>query len=62
MTLRDLHLGASLIHLGNTLDILDLKLWINALGEHIVSQGQDIHIACALAVAKKSSLHPLGSG
>ena len=62
VTFRDVHLGAALVHLRDGADIFDVQLRIDSLREHIISQSQNIYIACPLSVAKQGSLHPLGAG
>ncbi len=56
------HLGNSLANLYYLLDVLQLQLWVNALGEHVVSNGKNVHVTCALAVAKEGSLHSVSAG
>ena len=52
MSLRNIHLGAALVNLCDLTNILDLQLRIDALGEHVISQGQNIDITGTLAVAE----------
>ena len=59
---RDGHLSASLIHLLDCPDILKIKLWIYAMGEHIIGKCQDIHITGSLTVSKQGTLNSLGPG
>ena len=55
----NLHFRTALIHLCNGTDILNSQLRIDSLGEHVVGQGQNIHISCTLTVAEQRSLHTL---
>ena len=55
----DVHFRTPLIHLCDPLYIGDLQLRIDALGEHIVSQGQYIHISGPLPVSEQGALHPV---
>ena len=55
----DVHFRTPLIHLRDPFYIGDLQLRVDALGEHIISQGQDIHISGPLAVSEQSALHPV---
>ena len=59
MTGRDLHLGTPLINLSQLADIFYLKLRINSLGKHIISQGKDIYITGTLTVSEQGSLYPV---
>ena len=52
MSLRNIHLGAALVNLCDLTNILDLQLRIDALGEHVISQGQNIDITGTLAIAE----------
>ena len=52
VSLRNIHLGATLVNLCDLTNILDLQLRIDALGEHVISQGQNIDITGTLAVAE----------
>ena len=56
-----LHLRASLIHIYNLVYILDIKLRIYALREHIICKRQHVHVSCPLTVAEKSPLYTLRS-
>ena len=62
MTHIYMHLAASLIDLNDLLDILDLQFRIDTLGEHIVSNRQNIHITGTLAIAEQSTLNTVCTG
>ena len=62
MTGRDLHLGTPLINLSQLADIFHLKLGINSLGKHIISQCKNIDITGTLTVSKQSTLNSVRSG
>ena len=57
MSRVDLHLRAALVDLGDLLLIGDVQVRLDALGEHVVCHGQDVHIAGALAVSEQRALH-----
>ena len=48
----DIHLTASFINLDNIVDALQVKLRIYALREHVVGNGQNIHVTGALTVTE----------
>ena len=59
MALVDAHLGAFLADLDDLIDIFEVQLRIDALGEHVVSYSEDVDIAGPLTVAEKRSLNTL---
>ena len=42
--------------------MLDIQLRVNALGKHIIGDGEQIHVSGTLPVSEQSPFHPLGSG
>ena len=62
LPLAHLHLGAALVHLPDLVDIGKVQPGVHALGVHIQSQGDHIHVAGALTVAEEGGLHPLRPG
>ena len=61
MTRIDMHLCATLVNFRDLLDIADLKLRIDSLREHIVGDGQDIHVAGTLTVSEQSSFNAVSA-
>lgn len=61
MTRIDMHLCAALVNLRDLLDVADLKLRIDSLGEHIVGNGQDIHVAGTLTVSEQGSFNAVSA-
>ena len=56
------HLGGALEHLLDLVHVGEVQLRVHPLGVHVHGQGDDIHIAGALAVAEQGGLHPVGPG
>ena len=56
------HLGAPLAHLHDVIDIANLQLRVDTLGEHIIGQIQNVHVARSLTVSEKGSFHALRAG
>ena len=61
LALPDLHLGAPLVHVPDFVDVVEVQLGVNALGPHVHSQGDHVHVAGALAVAEESGLHAVSA-
>ena len=57
-----LHLGAALEHVDHPVDAREIQVRVHALGEQVERQGDDVHVAGALAVAEQGALHPVGAG
>ena len=57
----DWHLAASFVDLYDIVDMFDIQLRIDSLGEHVVGYGEHIHVSGTLAVSKKRALHALRS-
>ena len=57
MTHVNLHFAAALVYVNDFPDIFDVQFRIHPLGEHVVRNSQDIHIAGTLSIAEKGSLH-----
>ena len=57
-----MHPGAALINLHNGRKIGKVQPGIYAVGIHIQRQGDNIHIAGSLAIAKEGAFHPVGTG
>ena len=62
VALIDAHLGAALADVDDLVDILEVQLRIDTLGEHVVSNCQNIDVSGSLAVSEESSLHALCAG
>ena len=62
MALIHAHLVAALIDVDDLIDILDIQPGVDALGEHIVGDREQVHIHGALTVAQKRPLHALCAG
>ncbi len=56
------HLGGALEHLLDLVHVGEVQLRVHPLGVHVHGQGDDVHIAGALAVAEEGGLHPVGPG
>ena len=61
MTRIDMHLCAALVNLRDLLDVADLKLRIDSLREHIVGDGQDIHVSGTLTISEQGSLNAVSA-
>ena len=59
MALVDAHLGAFLADIDDLVDILEVQFGIDSLGEHVVSDGENVDVAGPLAVAEECSLNTL---
>ena len=57
MTRRNAHLCATLVNLFNLFDVMEIKLWVNALRPHIECKSDDVNIARSLAVAEQCALN-----
>ena len=53
---------AVLGHAPEPVDVGHVELGVDALGEEVHGQGDDVHIARALAVAEQRALDPIGAG
>ena len=62
LPVRDLHLGQALVSLPDLWHIGKVQLRIDAVGDQIHGQSDDIHISGPLAVAEEGALHPVSAG
>ena len=62
LTHRYLHIGQTLIGIGNLLHIGEVQLRIDSMGEHIHCHGHNIHVSGTLTISEKCSLDTISSG
>ena len=62
MALGDRHPIRELEHPAGLLDVADVQLRVDTLGEKVQGEGDHVDIAGSLAVSEQGSLDPIGSG
>ena len=60
--LIDVHPGTLLVGLADGRHVGEVQLRVDAVGVHVHGQGDDVHIAGALAVSEERSLYPVRPG
>ena len=53
---------AVLGHAAQVVDVVQVELGVDALGEKVEREGDHVHVAGALAVAEQGALDPVGAG
>ena len=62
MARMDRQLVAIFIGLGQVIDVREIQMRIDTLGEQVETQGDDVDIAGALAIAEQRAFDPVGPG
>ncbi len=62
MARMDRHMGEPLVDIDHAVDVVEIEPRVDALGEHVERQGDDIDIAGPLAVAEQGTFDPFAAG
>ena len=58
----DRHPGGELGHPADLVDVAEVERGVDALGEQVHGQGDDVDVPRAFAVSEQRALHPVGTG
>ena len=61
MTCRDIQTIAVLSDATQRIDISDIKLWVNAIHEHVHCNVDEVNVSGALAVAEQRAFHAVSA-